>query len=318
MLPHCTPRPNNATRRPRHQSPIATGRLLHGLLTACSARPFVLTARPEPDLAPWQEDVGHGKSGHAFRYMHLDAQTPGDTAFLFLHGGIFDHRLWYYMHPLAQHGALYALEFPNVHAFHDGGIESMGRIVDDFAALIPETHIYVVGVSAGAWAAVEWAITQRDKTVDGVVLASSVMFGANAKESRKRARMSRFAVGLTPPQLQHIVERRARRTTYTEAEGPLQQIDIFYTRPYPYYYQLFHQTHAQGDRRQNTDGIRCPLLVLHGDRDKVMPLDVARLTPAMFPNATRTDFQVVPGGNHDMIFGNGGDIARRIADFFFE
>jgi pimeloyl-ACP methyl ester carboxylesterase len=292
--------------------------MICAVVTACGARPFVMSPRPEPDVSPWQELTTPGQSGHLYRYLHMNGPSEQSPAFLFLHGGIFDHRMWYYMKSLSKHGALYALEFPDVHAFHNGRIDAMGRIVADFAAVIPEKRIYVVAVSAGAWAAIDYAASCGSSRVDGIVLASTIMYGVTPEEVKTRTRMSRFAVGIAPPTLQRIVDKRARRTKYTAAKGPLQQLDIFHTRPYPYYYQLFHQSLAQGDRPQNTAAIRCPVLVLHGEKDDIMPVETARLAPFMFPNAARVAYREVAGAGHDMVLGEGEQIAGLIASFLFQ
>jgi pimeloyl-ACP methyl ester carboxylesterase len=113
--------------------------------------------------------------------------------------------------------------------------------------------------------------------------------------------------------MQGLIEKRSQKVNFDPPAGKIKQMDIFYVRPYPYLYQLFSVSLNQGSTAQNTKKITCPVLVLHGTEDKIMPLYAAKLTPGVFPHAS---FKAFKGYGHAMVFSHGKQIAKTILGYF--
>ena len=107
----------------------------------------------------------------------------------------------------------------------------------------------------------------------------------------------------------------AGRAKYDPPPGELALRDFFYIRPYPYYRELFTMLLEQGEERQATERIQCPVLVLHGTEDDIVPLKDARGTPAMMPNASPLEMHVLDGFAHAMAFDHGPEVAALMVKF---
>jgi pimeloyl-ACP methyl ester carboxylesterase len=297
------------------------GKLLYALLgtpalllvAACVPSRPTRTARPEIPIAPWTErTVRSTQSCAEYRYLHLDGPAPGAPVLLLLPGGFYDARIFLNMSALGERFEVYALDWPDGCAMYTGHVEDYGEIAADFLRAVGVSDIYLGGVSMGTYAAIDLASRKKEIRVRALVLFSTVMFGIDEGEVARRERMGRAGLRLGPEKMRALVEVGVKRAKYEEAPG-VPQRDIFWVRPYSYYYQLFSMTLNQGATRQATRDIACPTLVVHGTEDEVMPLEWARLTTSVFPDAEYVEEE---GGAHSMIYSRGPKLARTVLDFF--
>jgi len=270
--------------------------------------------RPAVEVAPWVEKtVTSTSSGATYRYLHLSGPAEGAPVILLLPGGFYDARIFLNLADLSSRFEVLALDWPDACAFYTGHIEDYGEIAADFLAALGVEKLYVGGVSMGTYAAIDLVSKNKKLEVRGLALLSTVMFGINDDEVSRRSRMSRAGLRFSEEKLRALVEYGVERAKYEKAPSALQQSEIFWVRPYSYYYQLFSMIGNQGAKRQATQEIACPTLLVQGDADEVMPVELARLSPSVFPNARYVE---IPGGAHSMIFSRGRELAKMILDFF--
>ena len=271
-------------------------------ITACIPNGATKTVRPDIDVSPWQEKTVQNKSsGNWYSYLYHEGPRPDAPVAILLHGGIFDNRIWLNFHKLAKRYAVFAPQYPDSSPLYHGQVEDWGKVVTDFVEAAAVTPSLMVGVSNGAYGAIEYLL-QNDHEAKGLVLISTAMLSSSDAEIKKRTRMGKLALRLSPARLQGLIESRASSSEYAPAPGKITQEDIFYVRPYPYYYHLFSVPVNQGSRKQDTHRIKIPVLVLHGETDEMMPLWTAEDTVASFDNATLKEFA---GQGHDMTFSHG-------------
>ncbi len=283
-------------------------------LAGCIPNGATRTIRPALEIAPWQEQtVQNAESGNRYSYMYLEGPSPDAPVAILLHGGIFDNRIWLNFEKLAEKYRVYAPQYPDTSPMYTGQVEDWGKVVTDFVRAIDISPSLLVGVSNGAYGAIEYLLQNPSNNVRGLVLISTVMLSSSEKEIKKRTRMGKFALRLSPGKLLGLVESRAMSTDYGPAPGKFTQKDIFYVRPYPYYYQLFSVPVNQGNRKQDTRRIDIPVLVLHGADDSIMPLWAAEETLKSFHNASMKTF---PGEGHDMTFSIGSKLCDAILEHF--
>jgi pimeloyl-ACP methyl ester carboxylesterase len=283
------------------------------LFAACGFSHPTRTARPEVPVAPWTErTVRSAQSCSEYRYLHLDGPAPGAPLLLLLPGGFYDARIFLNMKGLAERFEVYALDWPDSCAMYTGHVGDYGEIAADFLRAVGVKRIYLGGVSMGTYAAIDLASRKKEIEVAALVLVSTVMFGIDEDEVARRERRARTGLRLGPERMRALVELGVRKAAYEEAPG-LPQSEIFWVRPYSYYYQLFSMTLNQGAKRQATRDIACPTLVVHGTEDDVMPLKWARLTTSVFPDSEYVEEE---GGAHSMIYSRGPKLARTVLDFF--
>ena len=283
------------------------------LVAACIPSRPTRTVRPEISVAPWTErTVRSAQSCAEYRYLHLEGPEPGAPVLLLLPGGFYDARIYLNLKELAQRFEVYALDWPDSCAMYTGRVGDYGEIAADFLRAVGVSEIYLAGVSMGTYAAIDLASRKKEIRVRALVLFSTVMFGIDEDEVARRERMGRAGLMLGPEKTRALIEVGVRKAKYEEAPG-VPQSEIFWVRPYSYYYQLFSMTLNQGAKRQATRDIACPTLLVQGSEDDVMPVEWARLSTSVFPDAEYVEEE---GGAHSMIYSRGPKLARTVLDFF--
>ena len=289
--------------------------LLFLSLSGCIPRQPTQTARPNVDESPWSaRTVRSEATGQEYQYLHL-AGTGGEQSaprLLLLHGGFFDQRMWLNMNDLGRQFEVFALGMPSESPLYEGRVENYGDIANDFLQALGIDDLVVVGQSAGGWVAVDLVSRHQDLNVRALVLISTGMFSVTEEEIEQRVEFSTTASEMEPERLRATVEYAVGRAELDEAPGDLQLDDIFYVRPYTYYEQLFGSTLNQGDRRQATDQITCPVLVIHGTDDETIPFEAAQSTPSVFSDATLVPME---GLDHAMTFSHGPQVSATILEF---
>ncbi len=285
-------------------------------ITGCVLRHPVKTTRPGLDDSPWEErHVTSGATGQQYRYLFLAGPSREAPTILLLPGGIFDNRIWLYTAELRSHFNVYALDWPHDSPMYHGDVNDYGDVAHDFLVALGLRELYVAGISAGAYAAIDLVSRKEDLDVRALFIYSAVMFAISKEEVKERTKMSKFALGMKPERLRSFIEWRVSRTEFDESPGKIEQKDIFYVRPYSYYAQLFGMSFNQGDQPQATGKILCPVLVLQGVDDDIMPVEVARETPGVFGDAKFMSFD---GMGHAMVFSHGPQLVGAMMDFLEE
>ncbi|MDJ0765719.1 MAG: alpha/beta hydrolase [Myxococcota bacterium] len=279
----------------------------------CLAKTPCRTIRPHLETTPFKElRVRSAASGHTYQYLFAPGPSPEAPAMLLLHGGIFDSRIWLNAAGLAQRFNLYALQWPDNSLYYTGRFSDYGAIARDFLNALGIDQVYVAGVSMGVTAAIELALRPDAPRIEALILISGILAGISEEEIAGRTDMAKLALGFSPARLRAIVNWRSLRTDYDPAPGPYQMIDIFYTRPYPYYYQVFSAALNQGATRQATQKINAPVLFLNGTADDIMLIHAARLNPTVFKDADMVEFE---GYKHAMVFTQGSEIVQAILKY---
>lgn len=295
---------------PRYAPLIA---LLALTASGCVFKAPTRTARPELSVEPWQElTIRSEKSGHTYSYMFAKGPAEDSPSILLLHGGFFDRHMWLNTFELSTRFNVYALEWPDVSLFYTGHITDLGDIARDFLDALGIREIYVAGVSMGAFGAIDLVSRKQDLDVKALFVFSAVMFGITDEEVEKRMSVAKRGLGFAPDRLRRIVEWAVERSDFERAPGRLQMDDIYYTRPYPYYFQVFSMMRNQGATPQDTRRISCPVLLLSGTGDETMPIEVARLSPGVFKDAKMVEFE---GYAHSMVFTHGPEMVEAMFAF---
>jgi len=281
--------------------------------SGCIPRQPTRTVRPTIDETPWTaRTVRSETTGQEYQYLHLQGPDASAPKILLLHGGFIDERMWLNMDGLARRFEVFALEMPSDSPLYDGHIENYGDVAYDFLQALGISDLYVAGQSAGGWVAVDLVSRHRDLNVRALFLISTDMFASSEEEVERRTEMATKAVEMDPERLRATVQYGVGRADLQRASGPLQIDDIFYVRPYSYYRQLFEAVLNQGDRRQATDQITCPVLVIHGTGDETIPFEAAQATPSFFSDATLVPLE---GYDHGMTFSHGPEVVATIMRF---
>lgn len=289
--------------------------LFSASLAACIPTPSRIE-RPDVAIGPWEQKTVASSSGHEYEYLHIAGPAPGAPVLLLLHGGTVDNRIWLYTDELAEHFELYAPLWPDNSLMYSGRSSDYAAVAHDFLQAIGVDEVYIAAVSMGTYPAIDLASVYDDVDVKALVLISTVMFGVSEEEVEGRVGVGQRALSFSPDKLRGIVQWTFERKDFGDAPGDVKMEDFFFIRPYPYYYQVFSMMVNQGDARQATERVTCPVLVLHGEEDDIMPVDAARMTLSVFPNAKPQEFRAYAGQGHSVVFFHGPQIAKEMMAFF--
>ncbi len=282
------------------------------IASGCLSKPPALTEKPKIDVSPWREHTATSeKSSETYTYLFANGPSEAAPSILLLHGGIFDQRMWLYMDGLSKTLNVYAMEWPNASPFYSGTVSDYAKVIDDFLVATGISELFIAGVSNGAYGAVEYAASEPEK-VKALFLFSSVMLGITPEEVEERSGMAKRALGFKGTRLQRIIEWQVSRKSFAPAPGDVQLHDIYYTRPRSYYEQIFGVAANHGAERQATWKIVCPVLILHGEEDETMPVDVSRLAAEVFNDA---EFKSFEDQEHSFVFNYGEELVPVVLDF---
>ncbi|MCU0663863.1 MAG: alpha/beta hydrolase [Myxococcota bacterium] len=283
----------------------------------CIPRHPTKTHRPEISAPPWQErSVISPITSAEHRYLFAQGPSQDAPALLLLHGGFFDERIWINTRDLASRFNVYALAWPDDSPAYDGTFVGFGNVARDFLAALNIKRLVVVGVSMGSLAAIELVTGHADLEVQGLVVCSAVMLALSAEEIEARERIARIATNRSPERLAGFIEwKQARTKLIPPPEGPTQN-DIFWVRPATYYAQVFGAVKNQGPRRQPTQRITAPVLLLSGTADETMPIEAVAQGVSFFSNARAVEMEAVEGADHSMVLASGPLVAGRMLGFF--
>lgn len=274
------------------------------------------THRPEISAPPWQErSVNSAATSVEYRYLFAQGPTEDAPAVLLLHGGFFDERIWINTRNLASQFNVYALSWPDDSPLYDETFAGFGRIARDFLASLNIDDVVVVGVSMGSLTAIELATGHKDLKVRSLVLCSAVMLALNEEEIKTRMRIAKIAQDRSPERLRGFIEWRQARTELKPPPTGPDQDDIFWIRPASYYDQVFGSVKNQGSRRQPTQLITAPVLLISGTADETMPIEAVRQGTTFFPNAAKVEMVDIEGADHTMVMESGPLVAQKILSF---
>jgi pimeloyl-ACP methyl ester carboxylesterase len=205
------------------------------------------------------------------------------------------------------------------------GSYTVGANADELLALLAAEHLrdaLVVGWSYGGGVAIVAARKDASR-VARLALVGSVGPGIENREGPPPLLMEFIAgPGLTwlarVPPLARRVRTAMTATAFDPdpiAPGYLSQLDANFGRPHTL--ETFRSEGRDLDGQANLDpsAIDLPILIVHGDRDRLVPLAVGQ---ELHRRAQRSELWVVPGGSHMLPVTHAEALADRIAAFAHE
>ena len=178
------------------------------------------------------------------------------------------------------------------------------------AARVDSAHVF--GISMGGMIAQEFAL-QYPQRVRSLILGCTAAGGPNALPSEPEAALMLVSRGeMTPEQ----AARAAVPFVYDEGT-PQEHIeqDLAVRRPWfprPQAYNAQLQGILMWESYSRLEQVRCPTLVIHGERDRLVPVDNARLIAEKIPGAKLV---VLPYAGHIFTTDQPEQTQRAILDF---
>ena len=284
--------------------------------TGCLCTPKEANSTP-PDvpLHGWSDEtVASSETGEVYEYLHLPSEDPDAPPLILIHGFSINKRMFLHCTPLAAEFETYSLELPHTSSLYSGRMSDYRRILVDFADSLGLDRFLLGGVSFGGGVSFDFFhYEERDRVMGLVLISTSVPNGTPMLRWRNRVTF-RLLNGLGDRQILCIIERTAEdeveETTEHSSDNPGDRnvMGIWYLKPVEYYRQVLQAVRHMPSMHPGAK-ISCPTLVLHGDSDGTVPLELAELTVTLVDDARLIFYEAY---DHDMAYRHGEAIADDI------
>jgi pimeloyl-[acyl-carrier protein] methyl ester esterase len=249
--------------------------------------------------------------------LYVESNGSGPDLVL-LHGWGMNAAVWNDAAPeLAQHFRLHCVDLPGHGGSSACAPGTLDALADLLAAALPR-RVTVCGWSFGGQVALNWALRKADQIARLVLLAATPRFvrGAEWDCGVDAAVLDDFARGLT-----HDYRATLQRFLALQARGD--------AHPRVVLRRLREHLLARGepdvaalgaglrllketDLRDRLEWIAQPALILHGERDTLVPLAAGEYLQRVLPHAV---LEVFAGTAHALLIAQPQRTARRIIEF---
>jgi pimeloyl-ACP methyl ester carboxylesterase len=254
-------------------------------------------------------------------HRYIDVGSPSSVPVIFIHGFPFSHRMWNF--PGGQVEALSATNRVIAYDIRGHGESEVGTghysielFVDDLYALMDHLSIpkaILCGLSMGGYIALR-AVERNPERVLGLVLCDTKSEGDSNEAKVKRANSIKFvkANGMKfyAQDYVKIVFAQASFDKHAEAVKMIQSI-VERTAPLSIFGSLLALA-GRTDTTASLPMIKCPALVLVGEKDTVTPVAAAQI---LADNIQGAEMAVIPGAGHLSNMENPPEFNKHLVQF---
>ncbi len=249
--------------------------------------------------------------------LYVESSGSGPNLVL-LHGWGMNGSVWSELAAtLAQHFRLHCVDLPGHGASPAGAPCALDALADLLAAALPR-RVAVCGWSFGGQVALNWALRKPDQVERLVLLAATPRFvrGADWDCGIDAAVLDDFARGLTHDYrttLQRFLALQVRGEAHPR--GVLRRLrEHLLARGEPDVAALVAGLRLlkETDLRDQLERIVQPALILHGERDTLVPLAAGKYLQRALPHAV---IEVFAGAAHAPFIAQPQRASRRIVEF---
>ncbi len=245
------------------------------------------------------------------RYYHHRSEKSSAPVFLFLHGLFLDGRNFLGFDSLADEWNLIAYEFPDDSPAYKGEMSDFSAMICDFLNTLNHDRVYLCGVSFGGGIALQFALENSGRIL-GMVMISTFVMTAFPRYMENLKTLEDVVVGQSDFRIRLVLDRFLSRSLRYQGLTEAEINDLFRLRKCDWYRQVLK---AMTNIRIEPDVSMCfpfPVLALHGDADRVIPLSQAVSIPRCIQ---QTAFRIIHGATHAMSCQKSDEIARIIRNY---
>jgi pimeloyl-ACP methyl ester carboxylesterase len=265
------------------------------------------------DLQGWEYRKINSPTGFIHRYYYYPSTKPNAPYLLLIHGLNLDGRTYLNFKSLSDEFQLVAYDLPEKCDCYHGSFEDFMKLVNEFVDLLDAHNCSIVGVSFGGGIALRLAATHPDIRTSRLVLISTGIVGTNPEEKRRNHAMAEWIRKQPDFKLYWLMEK-----VFAASKGAFESDSLHDTRKIlrvkqvDFYRQVAYSM-ADHDAVADAKKVKCPVLLLSGDKEKVFTPDQIAAIKEFIPQA---EYELIPGGTHDMVYARGEEIAGHLKAFF--
>gem|GEM_PF-1292592 len=269
------------------------------------------------DLKGWSfQSRKSPKSGiqHTWYTLHC-SDTSSNRTLLLLHGFNTDGAIFFNLSPLSQTHTLVAYNFPQSSTFYTGSMRDFKPVIDDFCAMTELDTVDLLGNSLGGIISLFYAANSDQVTVSSLILASTYVAGSTKDNVKMMRGMADKLLRYPDYKLFYLlslgsrISDRLERRREEEADSALETVVI---KRIDWYRQVLKMLYWH-DGTADAGRIYCPVLVLHGGEDRLVPIEEAYATRGYIPHASA---MFVDTAGHTLIHSQAAQCIEAIKSHF--
>jgi pimeloyl-ACP methyl ester carboxylesterase len=266
------------------------------------------------DLRGWTfETVVSKHTGqiHSF-YRYPCTDTASRKTLLLLHGFNTDGSIFFNLNPLAATHTLIAYNFPESTDLYTGSIRDFELLIDDFLSCMNLDTVDLLGNSLGGIIAQFYAAHTDHCAIRNLVLVSTYVPGATKANIRQIRNMADKMLPYPDYKLFYLLtlgNRIAKRLEKKEVKPEDSPLGTVVIKQIPWYRQVLTSMYWF-DGTKETKNITCPVLALHGKKDRLVPVSEVAQMEKYLP---QTEVTLFDGTGHTLIFDEADRAIREIS-----
>jgi pimeloyl-ACP methyl ester carboxylesterase len=240
------------------------------------------------DLKGWEyKNAVSPSTGEMHGWYYYPSTDTGSTkVLLLLHGFNTDGSIFFKLKPLASTHTLIAYNFPERSDFYTGSIRDFESILDDFCEVAKLDTVDLLGNSLGGIVATFYTARSKRIVVNNLILASTYVHGSTKANIRQIRGMADKLLPYPDYKLYYLLNLGNSLTSRLEKkkkskDSPLGTVVI---KHIDWYRQILKALYWY-DGTIDAKRVTCPVLVLHGTRDRLIPQEEIEATKRHLPQA---------------------------------
>lgn len=253
------------------------------------------------DLNGWAfHEVESSQTKETYYYFEYPSENKDLPVLLCLHGFNTDGSVFFNLKSLSDKYRLISFNFPDKSEMYKNDIRDFSLILDDFCQSLSLKKIALLGYSIGGGIALNYAVTAKNVEIQRLMLVCTTIFGSTPKNQRQIRGMSDRLLKYPDYKLYALLLKGEQILSKLEKpevnnDVPKQSVVIKHVDWYKQILRSFYWYDGAKDASKN----RCPVIVIHGQKDKVMNASEIEATKKALPDAC---YYLFKGAAHSLVW----------------
>ena len=264
------------------------------------------------DLKGWNfATVVSERTGQLHSYYEYPCtDTSSRKTLLLLHGFNTDGAIFFNLAPLAATHRLIAYNFPEKTGLYTGNMRDFALVIDDFCEVMHLDTIDLLGNSLGGIIAQFHTVHTGRVTVGNLILVSTFVHGATKKNVRQMRSMADKLLPYPDYKLFYLLSLGIRISdNFDRGKGDDSPLATVVLKQIPWYREVLKAMYDH-DGTGDAKKITCPVLVLHGKKDRQVSVAEVKVTEEYLTQAT---VRIFDNAGHTLIFSQADEAIKEIA-----
>lgn len=259
------------------------------------------------DLQGWEfKQVTSKQTGEIHYYFEYPTTDSTAPVLLCFHGFNTDGTVFFNLKSLADKYRIIAYNFPEKTKLYKGNIRDFDIVLNDFCTTESIDSITLLGYSIGGGIALSYAANTKEVKIVKLILISTTVFGSTAENQRQIRGMADKLLQYPDYKLHYLLIRGSDILQNMEKpevnkDVPKEGIVIKHVNWYKEILKAFYWHNGKSDAAE----IKCPVVVIHGKKDKLMNQRETLSTREAFPLA---QMYLLEDAAHSLVFSHAASV----------